>query len=81
LSSVNNPTSNSVYLAFKNEMDGITKIEIFNQLGQLIFSEVKNNLLYHSVISINTSSLTSGVYFVNVTNKELMSSKKLIITH
>ena len=76
-----NPTSNSVYLAFKNRMEGKTTIEVYNQLGQLVSSEIRINLMDYSVITLNTISLNDGVYFVNVFHENSKSCKKLIVTH
>lgn len=74
-----NPTSENVNLAFKNKFDGEVSIEIYNQLGQLLSVIRKNGLMTNSIITLNTSGLVDGLYFVNVKTKEGMSSKKFVL--
>ena len=76
-----NPTSDEVYLALKNAVNGKTTIEVYNQIGQIVYTEVKSELMAQSIVSINTSRFADGVYFVNVKNGDVASSKKLVITH
>lgn len=76
-----NPTSNEAYIAFKNALNGKTTIEVYNQIGQLLYTEVRSELTAQSIISINTSRFADGIYFVNVKNGDVASSKKLVVTH
>jgi hypothetical protein len=74
-----NPTQNNVNIAFKSEIKGNVKIEIYNQLGQLISSDVKRNILSHTILSVQTSGLAEGMYVVTVSNESESTSKKLIV--
>jgi len=74
-----NPAQTEVNLAFKGGLKGNTKIEIYNQLGQLIFVESAKDILPFSIINIGTHGLSNGLYIVNVVNNENTMSKKLII--
>lgn len=53
-----------------------TSISISNILGEVVSSSVIENT---NNCTINTANLTSGVYFVTVTNQRKQSTKKLII--
>lgn len=68
-------------MAFKDAIDGKVIIEVYNQLGQIVYTDVKSNIMPYSVISLNTARYSDGIYFVNVKTKEGVSSKKLIVTH
>jgi len=53
-----NPTTNFITIRSENN---ITKVEICNQLGQIIFSKSHEN-------EIDISSLQNGIYFVKITD-------------
>ncbi len=53
-----------------------TTIIISNILGEVVYSSVDENT---NNCTINTANLTSGVYFVTVSNQGKQSAKKLII--
>lgn len=74
-----NPATENINLAFKNKLDGAITIEIYNQLGQLLLVDRKNSIMPNSSISIKTSGLADGLYFVNVKTREGMTSKKFIL--
>lgn len=67
-----NPTSDYFQVEFTNNES--TKIEIYNQLGQVLITEI----VPASGRQINISSLNSGVYFLRATVGNKTSIKKLI---
>lgn len=71
------PTDNELAL----EMDGIEdyKVAIFNSLGQNI--NVKPSVVSSSKITINTETLSNGVYFVSLSNGDKKETKRIIVSH
>ncbi|MFK7782284.1 PQQ-dependent sugar dehydrogenase [Psychroserpens sp.] len=65
--------------AFTVKVDGIinpeSKLEIFSVNGRSIFKQA----ILHSSTQINTKSLSPGMYFINVSNANTSSFKKIII--
>lgn len=62
------------------EMDGINeyKISIFNSLGQSI--KVKS-VFENNKITLNTETLSNGIYFVQFENNDFKETKKIIVRH
>ena len=60
-----NPAKDNLYIDFNNEIKG--NIIITNQLGQV----VKKTNIDGKEIAINVEDLTSGVYFINVSNQRM----------
>ena len=65
-----NPAKDNLYIDFNNEIKG--NIIITNQLGQV----VKKTNIDGKEITINVEDLTSGVYFINVSNQKMKFLKK-----
>ena len=64
-----NPTREKIHI--KSNME-ISQIEIFNQLGVLVLSAIKNS-------TIDVSSLSSGIYFLEISNNTEAIVKKIVI--
>ncbi|HEX9979134.1 MAG TPA: DUF4832 domain-containing protein [Flavobacterium sp.] len=63
------------------EMEGISdyKVTVFNTLGQnvgIVASEVSSDK-----VTLNTQSLSNGVYFVSLSNGEQKETKRIIVSH
>ena len=67
-----NPTTDFINVSFNNNES--SKIEIYNQLGQVLITEI----VPASGKQINISSLNSGVYFLRATVGNKTAIKKLI---
>jgi Flp pilus assembly pilin Flp len=65
-----NPAQNSINIEL-NQGVILEKINIYNALGQFM-STTKN-------LKINTSNLTSGIYFIEIETNEGKSAKKIVI--
>ena len=70
-----NPAKESVSILIDNQLKSETTLYLRNASGKLVFKKV---LTYQNE-SLVTSSLSSGLYFITLQNKELFSTKKLII--
>ena len=75
-SSVNlfpNPSNNVLYLV--NENQKIQQINMYNNLGALVYENDNNQLNY----SIDVSSLSKGLYYVNIQLSDAIISKKIVV--
>jgi hypothetical protein len=67
-----NPARDQINITTDNE---IIRVDIFNQLGQVVYTQtVKNNYF-----NLNTSQYTDGIYFVRITTDEGVATKKVLI--
>ena len=67
-----NPAQNNVVLASGVELQ---KVEIFNTLGQVVYSEKANG----NHVSVNTSDFAQGNYIVKMHTKAGVATKKLVV--
>ena len=71
-----NPTKSEVFIQNTDKTQLIASVEVFDVHGKSLLNEKKGN---QSVISLNTESLSSGIYFMKITNSVgLYSIHKLI---
>ena len=68
-----NPFTDAVTITSQQE---ITAIEVYNMLGELVFST--SNIKHQTSNIIDLSSQPSGIYFVRVTTKEGTVSRKIV---
>lgn len=69
-----NPTQNTARITWEN--DAINNIEVYNVVGQLMFSQ---NTANQSELILNVSNFESGVYFVNLKTENQVMTTKLIV--
>ena len=67
-----NPVSNQMNITSATEM---TQVEIFNQLGQRVYSQVVKNTYFN----LNTSEFNSGVYYVRITTDQGVATEKVMV--
>jgi hypothetical protein len=75
-----NPTNNNTNIAFKLENDKNVNVEVYNMLGEKVYTS-NEGMMYagQHIISINGSNLQNGVYFVRFTADNVPTTQKLII--
>lgn len=66
-----NPVSNELTIELKNS--SFTNIEIFNSIGQIVFT---GDLLYKAIV--NTTDFASGVFYIKFKNGKTLTYKKFI---
>ncbi len=73
-----NPSKGIFTFGMKNKEAGIKNIEVFNVLGEQVYSQLST---FNSQLSIDLSSNPSGVYFYRILNEtgNLIGEGKLII--
>lgn len=67
-----NPVHNQLNITSGIEM---TQVEIFNQLGQRVYSQVVENTNF----SLNTLGFNAGVYFIRITTDQGIANEKIVI--
>jgi hypothetical protein len=67
-----NPVYNQLNI---NSGSEITEVKIFNQLGQIVYSQT----LKETSFSLNTTGFNSGVYFVRIITGQGITTEKIII--
>ena len=74
-----NPASNQVSLNFTGADNGFYNIEMFDIAGKQCFKTVSEFIKGENVQNLDVSDLSSGLYFVRVSNDTHSITKKLII--
>jgi hypothetical protein len=76
-----NPTSNLSEISFSLEEGNSVKMEVYNSLGSLVYSENAGVLNQGKQrMSFNGSDLNNGLYFINLTIGNEVISKRLILS-
>lgn len=75
-----NPFNPSTTITFNLQKSGLTRLYIYNMLGQKVAEIINGNLSsgQHSV-TFNAENLASGIYIYKLSQKESSASRKLII--
>lgn len=77
-----NPTNNNANLKFDLDNNSNVSVFVFDIQGKLVTETVKNNLSKgEQNISINTSHLPNGEYFVKINTDTKTFTSKLLIAH
>ena len=74
-----NPVSNNMTLEFTVAEMADLNITVLNGLGQTIKQVANGSFDGTNVIDVQTSDLSSGVYFVNITSAKGTSTKRFIV--
>ncbi len=75
-----NPNTGSLYLKSGADYHGVVHINIYNSMGQLVYTELWAEYEPNNVKQINIGSLSEGFYFVQVHSDNIKQEKKLILT-
>lgn len=73
-----NPTNSILNLHFKKGLVGSVKISMYNALGQIIETSEYKTILDNTTINFNTSSLTEGIYFINISTENSTKTLKFV---
>ncbi len=75
-----NPTTDQLFISFKDQTEGVFNISVYNQTGTRVLSkEYSSN--ERNLITIDCNQLINGVYFVKIeTAKGYIANRKLIIS-
>ena len=71
-----NPAKSRITISTPSNLSGATNLSIYDIHGKrLIF----NQIICSGMFEVNVSSLKTGIYFVNISTKEGVLTKKLVI--
>jgi len=77
-----NPVNSSfLNIASKSEFDGITEIVIHNAIGNMVKRQNINQNTGNTTIQVNVDELSSGIYFLTVSNSSGKAVKKFTVAH
>jgi hypothetical protein len=71
-----NPVIDIVNLIFENNFENMFKVEIYDSLGRLSFTQ--NKFLSDNKLSLNVSDLERGIYILKVYSDDKSSVKRII---
>ena len=69
-----NPAKEFINLSWE-ESEKVVDLEVYNQLGALVYTKQNHNLLE----KVSLSNMTKGVYFVRIRAGEKIATQKLIL--
>ena len=75
-----NPSTENILLKFESNEDIITKIKLFDDKGKLE-KEILNEFIIAGVyeLTLNLKDIPSGVYFVELSNENQITRKKIVV--
>lgn len=73
-----NPAKNTAIITLPKHINNTATLQIYNNLGQIIFSQ---NNLKNNVILLNCVNLASGLYIIQASANGINHHQKLIIQH
>ncbi|GIV41208.1 MAG: hypothetical protein KatS3mg034_0518 [Vicingaceae bacterium] len=74
-----NPAKDAFNISYLSKENNTISIEIYNNLGQLIYRKPYNLIKGKNVLSMNLENLTSGIYTILINDQENIKTSKLII--
>ncbi len=72
-----NPSSESVTINLETQINNPYFIKVFNNLGQIVYSEYVTDT-YNKTHNLNVQSLKTGIYYITVVSSELNKTAKFI---
>ncbi|MCY7409403.1 MAG: T9SS type A sorting domain-containing protein, partial [Chitinophagales bacterium] len=56
-------------------------IQVYNTVGQIVYSKSYNNLSNEQLISIPTSNLTGGIYTAKIKVADQIITQQIVVAH
>jgi len=75
-----NPTNNIAYVQFNLESSNVTTVEVMNIVGQKVYSENLGDVFGQQNIAIDCSEFENGIYMVNITTNNIVTSKRIVVS-
>ena len=77
-----NPANENTEFEFNTRSNSPTELKIINSIGKTIFiKKINNSQTGKNIITINTSEMSNGIYFIQLKSKDKTITKKLFIIH
>jgi GEVED domain/Secretion system C-terminal sorting domain len=74
-----NPSSTESTISFNLTNSDMTSIQIFNFLGELVYTAEANFIAGPNTLKVNTSTLEKGTYIVSISTSEGIVSKRISV--
>ena len=75
-----NPASNNLTVSFDLATDSQVSFEVFNLLGERVYVSAQNNFVGNNSVNIDVTSLTAGMYTLNMIVDGAYTTTKVTIT-
>lgn len=75
-----NPATEQATIMFDADGSEAVTVEVFNNLGQLVFNEAYGSLNGQQRINLDATSLDAGMYFVKVQSGNSVATSQLLLT-
>jgi hypothetical protein len=72
-----NPSNGIVNIDFNGNVANNPQVKVFNQLGQLVFTQ--NNTTATANLSIDLSGFAKGIYSVNIISEGVSVTKRVVL--
>jgi len=76
-----NPARDVLYISFSARVDGAMQISLVNAMGQVVLSELKQDLIPGQLVNLDVSTLRPGVYFLQLRSGPLSAVEQIVISH
>lgn len=73
-----NPTENDFTVRINDAYRGQTNINVYDELGRLVFSQTVNKLEESLIANVDLSKYSNGVYMLQITSDEKSSSQRIV---
>lgn len=70
-----NPFSDRIFISLNNIPEGVAELTVTDIAGRVVHSEM---ISAEKVLSVNLSSLSRGIFFINIRKKNLQYNTKII---
>lgn len=74
-----NPSTGMVTLQIKSSVAGPLELTVFDLIGTRVYAEQGISMTGQVNKSLNLTSLPDGIYFLKISGKEVMATKKVVI--
>ena len=74
-----NPVKNTLNISHKNAANIVLNIAITDINGAIVYHENEIAINANSLVSIDISTLSNGVYFVSLFNNEIKQQQKIVV--
>lgn len=73
-----NPVKDQLFLKIQSEWKSMVNVQLLNAAGQVFYQQQMNLIEGQQLAQIDVSQLTKGVYFLQTTNGNAVSTQKII---
>lgn len=76
-----NPANSSVNMSFNLAERSEVTLNVYNTLGEIVYSENKGSMVGANLVTINTESFANGMYMVELVAGEIKTVSRMNVSH